>query len=155
MTTQEMIFDRRRKAARKVIAGILMYCQKYNSGHPSAISDYNVIRETLIRYRIVMRTEHAGHNIVSFTLYDGIDGEELDSTVVETENKNRWLTLHQLLKTYDGEPHAIDILNMNADRLYYTNDVRDIYTDIDIELLLSHVFDYKEINGCLTIILES
>lgn len=152
MTTQEMIFDQRRKAARKVIAGILMYCKKYNSGHPSAISDYNVIRETLIRYRIVMRTAHAGHNIVSFTLYDG---EELDSTVVETENKNRWLTLHQLFKKYDGQPCAVEILNMNAERLYYTDDVINIYENISIELLLSHVFDYKEINGCLTIILES
>lgn len=66
-----------------------------------------------------------------------------------------WITVRQVLKNYNGQPYAVEILNMNADRLYYTDDVINIYENISLELLLSHVFDYKEIDGCLTIIIES
>lgn len=66
-----------------------------------------------------------------------------------------WITVHQVLKNYDGHPSAVEILNMNADRLYYTDDVINIYENISLELLLSHVADYKEIDGRLSIILES
>lgn len=155
MTMQEMVIDLRKKMARAIIVDILKNCHERNRGLASALDGYNAIRESLNRCRIGMRPEHVGPNIVSFTLYDEIDGEELDSTIVEFEKPNSWLTVHQLLKKYDGEPYSIEICNMNADRLYYTDDVSAIYSDINIELLLGLVLDYKEVDGNLTIILES
>lgn len=68
---------------------------------------------------------------------------------------NNWLTIHQLLKNYDGESYSVEILDKNADILYYTDDLSNIYTDIDIELLLGHVLDYKEVGRKLTIIIEA
>lgn len=68
---------------------------------------------------------------------------------------NNWLTVHNLLKKYYNKPYSVEILNNNADRLYYTGDVRGIYEDIDVELLISHVLDYKEVGRNLTIILEA
>lgn len=132
MTMQEMVIDLRKKMARGIIVDILKNCYERNRGFA-----------------------HVAPNVVSFTLYDGIDGEELDSTIAELKKPNSWLTVHRLLKNYDGEPYSIEICNMNADRLYYTDDVSAIYSDINIELLLGLVLDYKEVDGNLTIILES
>lgn len=68
---------------------------------------------------------------------------------------NNWLTVHNLLKKYYNKPYSVEILNKNADILYYTDDVRGIYEDIDVELLIGHVLDYKEVGRNLTIILEA
>lgn len=155
MTTREIKLSLKRKIANVIIGDIVKNCQEINKGLASALDAYHAIRGTLTNCKIGMRVEYDGPNIDHITLYDEIDGDYLLSAAVEPETSNNWLTIHQLLKNYDGESYSVEILDKNADILYYTDDLSNIYSDIDIELLLGHVLDYKEVGRTLTIILEA
>lgn len=67
---------------------------------------------------------------------------------------NRWLTVIRVLKKYDGRPVSFTILDANAVEIYHCSSSHNVYSDIPIELVISHVSEYKEVGGDVIIMLE-
>lgn len=156
MTTQEIKLDLNRKMANAIIGDILNNCIDRNNGYSEALNVYYVIRELLITCQIGMGEIYDGLEIKKIRLCDYSTSSELvvsDVVTKESETTTTWLTVHKLLKKYNGKSVSVSIYDGN-DELYYCSDINRLYEDIDIELALSHVADYKEVGEDVIIILE-